>query len=266
MKISIITATYNSGRTLADTIESVLKQTYQDIEYIVIDGASTDNTKDIVSQYKQLLGDKLKFISEKDNGLYEAMNKGISMATGDVIGILNSDDYYTSNDILKKVAEALSDENIDAIYGDVHFVKEENLKHCVRYYSSRLFKPSLMKLGFMPAHPSFYCRQEIYKKCGKFDTKYKVAADFEQLLRIIYIHKVRTKYLPIDFVTMRTGGISNTNMNSRWTIMKDHLRALRSHKVKSSILLLNIRYIYKLLEVLASPILYKNSLKRTAKA
>ena len=208
MKISIITATYNSGKTLSDTIESVLRQTYQNIEYIIVDGASTDNTQDIVCQYQQRLGNKLKFVSEKDNGLYEAMNKGISMATGDVIGILNSDDFYTSEDILEHVAETLTNKEIDAIYGDVHYVKENNLSHCVRYYSSKLFSRNMMKLGFMPAHPSFYCRQKIYKQCGMFDTKYKVAADFEQLLRIIYIHRARTKYLPIDFVTMRTGGVS----------------------------------------------------------
>ena len=125
MKISIITATYNSGRTLTDTIESVLHQTYQDIEYIVVDGASTDNTKEIISRYQERLGDKLKYVSEKDNGLYEAMNKGINMATGDVIGILNSDDYYTANDILAHVAEALTDPKIDAIYGDVHYVNDD---------------------------------------------------------------------------------------------------------------------------------------------
>lgn len=262
MKISIITATYNSGGTLASTIESVLKQTYKDIEYIIVDGASTDNTMDIVRRYRPSFGDRIQVISEKDNGLYDAMNKGIAKATGDVIGILNSDDFYTSDDILELIARTLADPGIDAVYGDVHYVNDSDLGKCVRYYSSKIFKPSLMKLGFMPAHPSFYCKREIYRKCGMFDTSYKVAADFEQLLRILYLNKTRTRYLPVDFVTMRTGGVSNTNLNSRMTIMKDHRRALKEHGVSSHHALLYLRYFYKAYEMLASSLKFRNSQRR----
>lgn len=265
MRISIITATFNSGNTLEDTLKSVLNQTYQDFEHIIVDGASKDNTLDIIRKYEPLMNGRLKYISEKDNGLYDAMNKGIDMATGEVIGILNSDDFYTSNDILEQIANYFEHNNVNALYGDIHYVDGSNLSQCVRYYSSKVFRPCLMKMGFMPAHPSFYCRQQVYKQCGKFDTSYKVAADFEQLLRIIYINKTPTAYLPLDFVTMREGGVSNTNLNSRMTIMKEHQRALRSHKVFCCPPLLYLRYVYKFYEILISPILYKQSLKRKAR-
>lgn len=252
MKISIITATYNSASTLRDTIGSVLAQTYQDIEYIIVDGASKDDTLDIIHHYEPLFNGRLKYVSEPDKGLYDAMNKGIDMATGDAVGVLNSDDFFTHKDVIKGVAEALSDEQIDAVYGDVHYVNAERLDKCVRYYSSKRFRPWWMRLGFMPAHPSFYCRREVYKAYGKFDTSYRVAADFEQLLRLIFVRKIHTKYLNEDFVTMRTGGVSNANLNSRWLIMLDHRRALRANNVGSSYFLLSLRYIYKAIEVILS--------------
>ncbi len=252
MKISIITATYNSASTLKDTIESVLAQTYQDIEYIIVDGASKDDTLDIIHHYEPLFNGRLKYVSEPDKGLYDAMNKGIDMATGDAVGVLNSDDFFTHKDVIKGVAEAMSDEQIDAVYGDVHYVNAERLDKCVRYYSSKRFRPWWMRLGFMPAHPSFYCRREVYKAYGKFDTSYRVAADFEQLLRLIFVRKIKTKYLNENFVTMRTGGVSNANLNSRWLIMLDHRRALRTNNVGSSYFLLSLRYIYKAMEVILS--------------
>ena len=153
MKISLITITYNSEKTLADTLQSVLKQTYPQLEYIVVDGASQDNTLSIIQQYEPLFDGKLKWISEPDKGLYDALNKGINMATGDVIGILNSDDFFTSNDILEKIADAfIIYPETDAVYGDVHFVHPDDLNKCVRYYSSQIFKRELMRMGFMPAH------------------------------------------------------------------------------------------------------------------
>ena len=138
-------------------MESVLRQTHKDIEYIVIDGKSSDNTMDVVRDYEHLFGGRMHYISERDKGIYDAMNKGIAMATGDVVGILNSDDFYTSDDVLEQVAKVLSDTGIDAVYGDVHYVYNEQLDKCVRYYTSRPFHRSWMRFGFMPAHPSFYC-------------------------------------------------------------------------------------------------------------
>lgn len=247
MKVSIITATFNSAATLRDTMESVLNQSYQDYEHIIIDGLSNDSTLSIIAEFEPRYHGRLKYISEKDKGLYDAMNKGISMATGDVIGILNADDFYTSNDILSTVAIEM--DNVDAIYGDIHYVSPANLDKCVRYYSSKSFRRWKMRLGFMPAHPSFYCRQDIYARYGIFDLSFKVAADFEQLLRLIYIHKISTKYIEKDFVTMRTGGASSSGLQSHKKIIRDHILAYKKNGLTPSYFLESLRYICKLVEV-----------------
>ena len=249
MKISVITATFNSGKTVKDTIESVLRQTYKDVEYIVVDGKSTDDTMRIVRSYEPMFGGRLVYVSEPDRGIYDAMNKGIAMATGDVVGILNSDDFYTSDDVLENIVKALADGDVDAVYGDVHYVNDYDLGKCVRYYTSRPFHRSWMRFGFMPAHPSFYCRRSIYEKFGTFDLSYKVAADFENLLRLIFIHRIHTRYVAKDFVTMRTGGASSSGLRSHKQIMRDHLRALKQNGVYSNFLLLGMRYPYKVCEI-----------------
>lgn len=250
MKISIITATYNSEQTIAHTLESILAQTYTNYEVLVIDGCSKDRTLEITQSYSERFGNKLHIVSEPDNGLYDAMNKGIQMSTGEVIGILNSDDFYTSSDVLQQMVDTLKDESIDAVYGDVHYVAPNDTTKLLRHYSSRPFRPWMMRLGFMPAHPSFYCRRELYLRYGLFDLSYKVAADFEQLLRLIFVHRIRTTYLPLNVVTMRAGGISNSGWRSHVAIMKDHLHALRTNGVWSNVPLLSVRYLYKMGEVL----------------
>lgn len=246
MKISLITACYNSGSTLRDTMESVLRQTYHDIEYIIVDGASKDDTMDLVREYESRFEGRLRWISEPDKGIYDAMNKGFAMASGDVIGILNSDDYFSSNDILARVASEMSDESLDAVYGDIHFVNDEDLTKCVRYYSSRYFRRWQMRLGFMPAHPSFYCRRRVYDEYGVFNASYRVSADFELLLRLIFIHRIRIKYLPLDFVTMRTGGASTSGLKSHKKIIEEHLRAYRDNGVRSNLFFECIRFPCKL--------------------
>ena len=250
MKISIITATFNSGKTVGDTFMSVLNQTYNDYELIVVDGGSKDDTVDILRHYELIFNGRMKWISEPDRGIYDAMNKGIAMATGDVVGILNSDDFYTSNGILRKVAITMQDKNIDAVYGDVHYVHDNDLKKCVRYYSSKPFRRMWMRFGFMPAHPSFYCRREVYEKYGTFDLSYKVAADFECLLRLIFVNRIRTKYLPVDFVTMRTGGASTRGFASHKQIMRDHQLAFKKNGVYSNVIMECMRYVYKIYEKL----------------
>ena len=180
------------------------------------------------------------------------MNKGIARATGEVVGMLNSDDFYTDTHVLSRVANALADPQIDACYGDVHYVSPADLHTMTRYYSSRPFRPWMMRLGFMPAHPSFYCRRACYTQFGTFDLNYKVAADFEQLLRLIFVHKIRTVYVPADFVTMRTGGLSTSGWSSHLAILRDHRRALHQHHVTSAFPLLCLRYVYKVGEVLCS--------------
>lgn len=245
MKISIITATYNSGSTLRDTIESVLNQTYKDIEYLVIDGESKDNTLDIAREYEPRFEGRMRIISEPDKGIYDAMNKGIAAATGDVVGILNSDDFYTANDILEKINSAFVQNDIDAVYGDIHFVNDNNLDKCVRYYSSKGFKPWKMRMGWMPAHPSFYCKREIYEKFGAFDCSFKIGADFENLLRLIFVNKIKIQYTALDCVTMRTGGASTSGVSSHKQIFKDHMRAYKMNNVYSNCLFESSRYVSK---------------------
>jgi glycosyltransferase involved in cell wall biosynthesis len=250
MKISIITATYNSGKTVTDTLESVLRQSYNDFEYLIIDGASKNKTMNIVKEYEPRFEGRLRYISEPDKGLYDAMNKGLKMATGNVVGILNSDDFYTSDDALQTIADAFNANDIDATYGDIHFVNDDDLTKMVRYYSSSVFKRAYMRFGLMPAHPSFYCKKSIYDKYGYFDTSYRVAADFENLLRLIFINKIKTLYIPKDFVTMRTGGASTAGFGSRRQIMRDHLRAMKQNGVYSNMFLLSLRYFYKIYELI----------------
>lgn len=253
LKISIITATYNSGKTVGDTLKSVLAQTYHDYELLVVDGASKDNTLEVVKKMEPLFEGRMRYISEPDKGIYDAMNKGIRMATGEVIGILNSDDFYTSDDALACIVGTLENEKVDAVYGDIHYVDDEDLKKCVRYYSSKPFRRWMMRLGFMPAHPSFYCRKEVYEKYGAFDAEnYRVAADFENLLRLIFVNKIKTHYINKDFVTMRTGGASSSGLESHKRIMRDHLKALKKNGVYSNIFLLGLRYLYKIGEILKS--------------
>lgn len=249
MKISIITATYNSGRTVRDTIESVLRQTYTDFEYIIKDGGSKDDTLEIVKEYAPQFGARLKMVSAPDQGIYDAMNIGLHMATGEVIGILNSDDFYTSDDALQTIAHAFAHYDIDATYGDIHFVNNNDLTKCVRYYSSAVFRRWMMRFGMMPAHPSFYCKRSVYEQLGAFDTSYRIAADFENLLRLIYVGNIKTKYISKDFVTMRTGGASTAGLSSRTQIMKDHLRALKANGIYSNVFLLGLRYVYKVYEL-----------------
>ena len=250
MKLSIITATYNSERTLRDTMESILSQTFQDFEYIIVDGASKDATLDIIREYEPRFQGKMRYVSEPDKGIYDAMNKGFAMATGDVIGILNSDDFFTSDDVLQAVVDGFAGEYVDAVYADIHYVNTDDLTKCVRYYSSSVFRPWMMRFGMIPAHPSFYCRKAVYDQYGSFDTTYRIAADFEILLRLIFIHRIRTRYVKKDFVTMRLGGASTTGYGSWSLIMKEHLQIMKRHGVVTNRFLLSLRYIYKLFEFL----------------
>lgn len=252
MKISIITAAYNSGRTLRDTMRSVLSQSYPDWEHIVVDGASKDNTADIIHEMEPEYNGRLKWISEPDKGIYDAMNKGIAMASGDVIGILNSDDFYTHQGVLSRVAMEMLDDAAEAVYGDIHFVDDTDLNKCVRYYSSRYFHRWMMPLGYQPAHPSFYCRKELYDRHGAFDLSFKVASDFEHMLRLLYVNRIRTRYVPMDFVTMRTGGASTAGIDSHRQIILDHYKAYKKHGIRAGYCLDFVRYPLKVVELLLS--------------
>lgn len=260
MKISVITVTFNSAATISDTIESVLKQTYPDIEYLIVDGASKDETVSIIREYEPKFGGRIHYISEPDKGIYDAMNKGINMATGDIVGILNSDDFFTSNDVISRVADAFIAENdIDAVYGDIHFVKDENLQKCTRYYSSKSFRPWLLRFGFMPAHPSFYCKKVVFEKFGLYDLKYRTSSDFEMMVRLLHKYKIKTKYLSMDFVTMRAGGESTAGLASKKKVNNDISRSLKAHGIYTNQMFQGVRYAWKTCELVITKV--KNTLK-----
>ncbi len=246
MKISIITITYNSSATIFDTLSSVAAQTYPDIEHIIVDGKSKDNTMDIVKQFPHVS----KAISEPDKGIYDAMNKGINLATGDVIGILNSDDFFSATNVIEKIVrEFQAEETLDSVFGDIEFVNPNNLEKVVRYYSSASWNPNKFKYGFMPAHPSFYVRKKFYKEYGLYKTDYKIAADYELLIRFLFKNKLTYKYLNFQFVTMRTGGVSNENFfRSRLTLNKEIIRACKQYGIKTNLAMLSLKYFQKLFE------------------
>lgn len=247
MKISLITTTYNSAATLQHTFDSVLAQSYKDIEYWVIDGGSKDGTVDLIREYESKFCGKMRWLSETDRGLYDAMNKGILHATGDIVGILNSDDFFTSDTVLQSVVEGFSDD-IDAVYGDIHFVRPGNLDKCVRYYSSRNFRPWALRFGYMPAHPSFYARRELFEKYGVYSLNYRLAADYEMMVRLFRKAKIRYKYLPVDMVTMRTGGVSTRSIKNRLQLTVEDAKACRENGMYSNFLMCSCKYITKFFE------------------
>lgn len=248
MKISIITVVLNAVETIEDTLQSVLRQTYSDYEHIIVDGGSTDGTHDIIRKYEERYQGRLIWFSEKDNGLYDAMNKGISRSTGDIVGILNSDDFYTSDDVLSKVAEALESPQLDAVFADIHFISQGNNDKCIRYYSSRLFHPRWLRFGFMPAHPSFYARKQVYDEAGPYKTDYKIGADFEMMVRLFHRYKIRYAYIAQDFVTMRKGGLSNRNFKSTLQLIHEDVRGCKENGLYTNSLFICIKFLYKIFE------------------
>lgn len=231
MKLSLITVTYNSSKTLLDTFQSVLTQTYSEIEYIIVDGASKDNTVSIIKEYEPKFNGRMKWISEPDKGLYDAMNKGVRLATGDVVGILNSDDLFMDNNVLADIAHAF-DGNTDAIFGNLYFVNQEDVSQIVRVWKGSPYKS--FKSGWHPAHPTFYVRREAYEKYGAFDTTFDVSADFELMLRLIEKNGIRAKYLDRYMVRMRMGGESTGSIKNIIRGNKNILRAFRKNGIKVS--------------------------------
>jgi glycosyltransferase involved in cell wall biosynthesis len=212
MKISIITPTYNSAKTISRTIDSIILQSYKDIEYIVIDGDSTDGTQDIVLNFKDKIN--LKLISEKDSGIYDAMNKGIGIAGGDVIGILNSDDFYKDESVLSEVMQAFVDIQIDAVYGDISYFGPD-VNKITRYWKAGEYKESNLNSGWVIPHPALFVRKSVYKKYGLYNINLKIAADYEFILRILKIYKIKVKYIPKILVRMYDGGTSASSIKHR---------------------------------------------------
>lgn len=209
MKISVVTVVYNRAGTIADTIQSVASQRYRDIEHIIVDGASTDGTVDILRRNSEKFA---KFVSEPDRGGVDAMNKGIRLASGEVIGFLNSDDVYDNSSVVDEVAEVFADPDVEACYADLLYTDPIDLRKIVRYWKSRPYAEGLFEKGWAPANPTFYARRAVYERLGGFDLTYPRAADFELALRFLHVHRIKSVYVPKIWVRMRTGGVSNNSL------------------------------------------------------
>ncbi|QLQ65037.1 MULTISPECIES: glycosyltransferase family 2 protein [Providencia] len=228
MKISIITATYNSSKTIIDTIQSLEQQTYSNIEYIIIDGASKDNTLDIIKKHSSKVS---KIISEPDNGIYDALNKGISVSTGDIIGFLHSDDVFAYPNAIEDLVTTLVNDQSQAIYADLEYVSKENTESIVRRWISGNYKHENLKKGWMPPHPTFFMKKELYNEHGTFDLNFKISADYDSLLRYLWIHNISVSYLPKVVTKMRVGGESNRSFLNILRKTKEDILALRKNNI-----------------------------------
>jgi len=228
MKVSVITAVYNNEKTIASAVESVLSQSYDDVEYIVIDGNSSDDTLNIIKRYEKNID---VLISEPDGGIYDALNKGIKNATGDVVCFLHSDDIYAHENVLKDVNELFERTGTDSVYGDLVYVKKENVDKVVRYWKSGEFNVKKLKRGWMPPHPTFFVKREVYEKYGGFDTSFRIAADYDTVLRFLGVQKITTAYLEDVLIKMRLGGESNKSLQNLKKKTKEDIRALRKNRI-----------------------------------
>ena len=251
MKISLITACFRSAGTLRTALDSVLEQKGVDLDYIVVDGGSDDGTVELLKEYEVKFASRMRWISEKDRGMYDAINKGIKMATGDVIGILNADDILATPDTLSLIAAAFAD-GVDAVYADVRFVKSgdsvEELRDAptVRYCSAKRWRPWMFRFAAMVPHPSFYARRECFDRLGLYSLDYRICADFELVLRFLGIAKLRSAYLPECVVVMRTGGASTSGWRSNVEINREDLRALKANGIWSCLTLIYMKYLFKI--------------------
>lgn len=245
MKVSLITVCFNSAATIRETIESVLAQDYIDIEYIIIDGCSTDGTLKIIEEYKGRIS---KIISEPDHGIYDAMNKGINLASGSIIGMLNSDDVYISRSVISELMEAMSSARADSIYADLIIVDPLKTNKILRYYSSKHFNISKFRYGWMPAHPTFFVKKAAYDSAGLFSTNFKIAADFDMLLRLLLVHKISSIYFPKCIVRMRAGGISTSGLINKFKLNEEIIKSCRANGLRTNILLIASKLPRKLLE------------------
>jgi glycosyltransferase involved in cell wall biosynthesis len=245
MKISIITVSFNSALTISDALRSVRHQTYKNIEHIIIDGGSTDNTMQVVKTEGQHV---IKIVSEKDNGIYDAMNKGIQLATGDIVAFLNADDFYKDIGVLSQVARVMQLEQLDGLYGDVDFFKPGEPSVIVRRYNSAMFNVDRLGWGWMPAHPALFVRRALFERYGLFRTDYRIAGDFEFIARVFKHSDLRHRHLPESLVCMQMGGISTSGWRATLLLNREMMRACRANAIQTNWLKMLMRYPFKLLE------------------
>jgi glycosyltransferase len=232
MKISLITAVLNNKDTIIDAIESISRQTYKGIEHIIIDGGSTDGTLDTIKRYN---GNIARVISEPDDGIYDALNKGIGYASGDVVGALHADDFYSNDNVIRMVAEVFEKKNVDSCYGDLEYVIKGNTDRVLRHWKSSEYVPGKFKFGWMPPHPTFFVKREIYEKYGNFNTAFQVAADYELMLRLFEKHKISTHYIPEVLVKMRFGGRSNNGVRNVLIKSSEDYKAWKVNDLKDDL-------------------------------
>jgi len=229
MRVSVITVVYNGAKTIEQTISSVIEQDYANLEYLVIDGGSTDGTLEILEKYKPYID---VFISEPDRGLYDAINKGIRKASGDIIGILHSDDIYASRNVLAKVAHAFKKTDVDSVYSDLIYVRRSNPSKVVRNWKAGEFKRDQFLNGWMPPHPTFFVRRKFFQMYGEYDISFKNAADYELMLRFLYKHELSTLYIPEVFIKMRMGGESNRSIKNRLRANREDALAWKKNSLQ----------------------------------
>lgn len=243
MKVSIITVVLNNKDTIEDCMLSVFNQSYPDIEYIVIDGGSIDGTTDIIKKYESKIA---KWVSEPDRGIYDAMNKGIKLASGDIIGILNSDDFYAHGKVIERVVSVIERNQADSCYGDLIYVDRYNPDKVIRYWKSKPFNKNLFKKGWMPPHPTFFCRKSLYEKYGLFKEEMRIAADYEMMLRLLYKFECSTVYIPEVLVKMRGGGNSRPSFYNTMKANRECYRAWRINGLDTSILIYALKPLSKI--------------------
>lgn len=248
MKISVITACRNSGALIEGALQSVAAQQGVDVEHLVIDGASSDDTAARIRDWAAA-HQSVRWVSEPDAGLYDAINKGIRLATGDVVGVLHADDFFAAQDILAQVAAAFEDPTVDCVFGDVRFVWPHNLNRTVRYYRARLFRPWMLRFGFMPPHPTCFIRRERFDKLGYYKTDYRIAADYELLVRFLWLHRVRYRYLDLSMTRMRLGGVSTRSPRSTLILNREIVRGCRENGLWTALPLLTFKYLFKVFEL-----------------
>ena len=247
IKVSVITVCYNAEKTISRTVKSVLSQKYSNVEYIIIDGASTDSTLDILNSYSN---NEFKLISEKDNGLYDAINKGISLCTGDIIGLLHSDDIYPNEKIISTVVSYFENDHfLEALSSSVEIYRTADFINPFRIYNANNFRKWQFKIGIQPPHPGFFITKEALNKVGFYRTQYRISGDFEWLLRAILINKIVVKYVPFTSVFMLDGGLSSSGWKSKVKMNNENLKILKSHGIYSNKFLLYSKYLLKVFQI-----------------